>query len=361
LDFDRLVDNRSPMAVRAIPMADRHGRDVMVVIAKLTYEVSPIGAVSLAHPPSPVRTSDELVGGSAWSSIRYPSDLVDEKPGTDVALVGTAHPPEGATAMDVSVRVETGKRTLFKAVRVHGRRVYYRGALGLAPGPAEPLGPTPLVYELAYGGVDDTDPNDIRIDRRNPSGMGFTRDSSRLVGTPAAVIEDPAAPIGARNPVPAGLGPIAANWEPRVSRAGTYDAAWRRDRAPVPPVDRDPRFNCFAPSELYSEVPLVGDESVEVLGATPSSAWRFRLPPHGASFRFVVRGVETEQKTHLDTYLIDANRRRVELVWRASVLMPRRVGYLESIVVGLSPQLPDAMFQDLSAKIARNNSEGVHS
>lgn len=359
VDLEKLIDNRSPMAVRCFPMDDRNGRDIMVVIAKLTYEVSSFGAASLAFPPSPVRTSDEPVNESRWSSIRYPADLVEDKPGTDVLLVGTAHPQRGATRVDVSLRVEAGTHTIQKAVRVHGRRVFMSGMLGPTPGPAEPLGPTPLIYELAYGGYDDSDPTDIRIDRRNPAGIGVVRQRERLVGTLAPQIEDPVVGLGGRGPMPVGFGAIPASWEPRLSRAGTYDAAWRRDRAPLPPVDRDPRFNCTAPDDLHSDVPLHGDEPVEVLGATPEGVWRFRLPRHAATFRSVVRGVIQDHPTHLDTFLVDADHRRVELTWRASFPMPRRVGYIETILVGVSPPFPDAMIEELAAKIELHREGGL--
>src|SRR5690349_17286563 len=130
MDLTRLCDCRAAMTARCLPMPDRHGRDVMVAIAKLTYAVSPGGRVSLAIPPSPIRMSD--VGAGATGSIKFPSDLVDEKPGTDVLLVGTAHPPPDrqVTEQVASIRVEARHGTIQKAVKVYGARVWHRGAMG---------------------------------------------------------------------------------------------------------------------------------------------------------------------------------------------------------------------------------------
>ena len=140
----------------------------------------------LAWPPRPIRVEDELFEGTnAYGSVRYPCDWVDEKPGTDVVVVGSAHPPDGAifTEMDVSVRV--GR--LFKAVRVHGPRVY-QGAVfgGVSPGPPGRLGATPIQYEHAFGGVDDGGTERMTWEARNPAGVGYRRRAPQARGRAGA-------------------------------------------------------------------------------------------------------------------------------------------------------------------------------
>ena len=46
------------------------------------------------------------------------------------------------------------------------------GAVAPPPGPAATLGPTALVYELAYGGVDDTA---LSTARRDGAAKGYLR------------------------------------------------------------------------------------------------------------------------------------------------------------------------------------------
>ena len=360
MDLERLCDCRAPMTARCLPMDDRSGRDVMVVIAKLTYAVSPGGAVSLAVPPSPIRAVDVPTSDRPNASIRFPSDLADDKPGTDVVLLGTAYPPRGkeVTEQIVSLRVTGPVHALNKSVKVFGARVWHSGLLGVTPGPPAPLGPTPLVYELSYGGVDDADPRAVTIDRRNPAGTGHVADRSRLLGQPAPAIESARPTLGTSNPTPAGFGAIAIGWEPRVARFGTPDAKWRRDRAPARPIDFDPRFNCCASPDLWSETPLLGDEVFEIASATPSGGWRFRLPAYRPLFRSKIRGVTTELPTHLDLVLIDADAGRVELTWRASTPMPRRVDDLEAMQIFGDGELPEAMIQEvLRASEARRGTE----
>lgn len=337
MDFDRLCERRSWMTVRCLPMEDHRGVPLVVIVAKMAYRVSARGAVSIAS--APVRLSAEPSGPRG--SLRFPSDYVFDKPGTDVLLVGTATPPadRAVTEMDVSLRVGP----LEKALRVHGPRLFYQGVLGVAPGPPGRLEPTPLIWELSYGGRDESIPDRWVVEPRNPIGMGFAVDRSRLLGTLAPPIEEARSPLVSRAPAPGGFGPIGPDWEPRQRHAGTYDERWKRERAPVLPADFDPRHNCVAPPGLWSATPLLGNEPVEVVGATPEGVWRFRLPPYEPSFASVIQGVRREHATHLDTFLIDADERLVELSWRVAIPLPRKAERIDRLEVSSTMTLPESV------------------
>ncbi len=353
MKLDRLCDNRTVMQVRCEPMDDRHGRDVLAVIAKMTWAVSPLGQCSIAHPPSPIRMGDIPSSDQFHAGIRYPSDAVEEKAGTDIALVGTAYPAtESATEQEVSLRIETKRGTIKKSIKVYGPRAFIPTMFGIAPGPPGKLMPTPLLYELSYGGYDDSDPKNIVFERRNPAGMGFMDRRHKLPGKPAPCIEDPKAPLSSRNPAPAGLGPIPTHWSPRAERIGTHDDAWHRERAPVRPADFDVRFHSFASPDLWSETPLLGTEPVEILGATPEGAWRFQLPKYSPVFQSITKGLLAEHPTHLDTYFIDADKRLVELCWRVRIPLPQKTEFLEKVLVFGSDPLPEPLVNDLAARAA---------
>lgn len=351
MDFDGRIENLTPMEVRCLPMDDLHGRAVLVTIAKITYVVSKTGAARIAADPAPIRYRDEPFDGAPYASIKYPSDWFDEKPGTDVIVVGTAIPKEGSllTEMDVSVRV--GR--LFKAVRVHGMRVYQGAVLGgVAPGPAERLGPTPIRYELAQGGVDDEDPDHVTYDPKNPSGIGFVEVRRKRVGAPAPRLSVPVS-LAEPGREPAGFGAVGAHWSPRLELAGTRDDAWRRRRAPVLPLDFDPRHHACAHPDLYSASPLCPDEPVELVGMTPEGVFRFKLPDVEPRFVSRLDGELREHESHLDTLLIDADARRVELTWRISMPLPRKAQRLDKIYVRASsdfpPSIREAPFTDVES------------
>lgn len=341
MDYDARTENLTPLVVRCFPMQDRQGRAVLVAIAKASFAVSSAGVARLAHPAVPIRLADEYHEGSPFAAVKYPSDCVPDKPGTDVVVIGTALPPEGRAVTDMAVSVRVGR--VAKALRVFGTRVYQRSLLGnVEPGPAQRLGPTPLRYELAFGGTDESDPRAPAQDRRNPAGTGFSAVRKRQIGAVAPRIEiAPGLVEGGREP--AGLGAIAPHWAPRAEMLGTRDAAWARTRAPVAPLDFDPRHHCCAHPDLQSSAPLRPDEPVEIVGMTPEGAWRFRLPAVEPLFGSTLKGELRAHETHLDTFLVDTDLRRVELVWRVAIPIPKKAQLLERVIVRATGELPPSI------------------
>lgn len=353
MNVGRYVDNRTPMVVRAARMDDQHGREQLVTVAKLTWAVTPTGVVTLLQPPAPLRFVAETRDGPG-TSVRYPDNLVQFKPGTDVVLIGTARPPAGAavTSMDVTLQVGDGTTLrIDKTVRVHGKRVWQKALTGVAPGPAQPVGPTPLIYESTYGGRDESRADKPLVEPRNPLGLGLVRDSATLVGQPTPALEDVRHPLSSRRPAPACFAPIPSHWEPLAQHAGTHDQAWVRQRAPIRPLDFNPRYDCCAPDDQHCDPALIGDEMFAINGVIPGRPWRFQLPRYRPTF--VARRRDEDQDrvldTHLDTVLIDADDQVVELTWRASVPLPAVPQLLAWVRVGSTDTLPAAIHADIVA------------
>jgi len=361
MDLERVVDNRTPMAHWCGVVTDRHGHDLILVIAKMTWSVLSTGSVTIASPQSPVRLQDVPTSGEPMASIRYPSDLCVEKVGTDILLVGNAQPPPGrkVTEMEVALRIETGQRTIQKAIKVFGARVFQKGLLGIVPGPAADLRTTPLIYENAYGGTDNTELQNPAVEPQNPVGRGFAKNRSTLVGQIAPPLEDPRAPLSSKQPVPACFGAIRGSWAPRFQYAGTYDDVWRKTRAPLRPIDFEPRFHNVAPPDLQTDVPLGGNEPVEVTGTSVGPIWRFQLPRYAPVFTITVQGTKLECSTWVDTFLIDADERRVEVTYRATVPMPRKVEQIEKVLIMGAPKLADALIEELAERIRARRSVGA--
>jgi hypothetical protein len=310
------------------PMKDRDGRDLVVVVLTYTLKASAQGSVELLQGDDAADPclADECHGEDpATSSIRRPSDLFDYKPGTDVLLLGHAHPAHaGATATDVTLRVGPVNKT----VRVHGFRVWQPGTFrGLSPGPALPIRePVPLRYELAWGGLDASDPKKLVGEPRNTLGRGVARDPKRLVGTPATQLEDPRDPQA-----PAGFGAIHRHWSPRREFAGTYDERWTQTRMPLLPADFDARFHVAVPHDQWVPAGILSDTPVEVLGATPDRAWYFQLPRLAPGFSSSIRGSWVHPPTHLDRLLVDADTRRIELTYRAAIPAPSKLELIDQV------------------------------
>jgi hypothetical protein len=312
--------NATPFAALAAPLAAPDGRDVVLAVVKATFRRDRRGRLVLGDEQVQVRAGDVAHFPEAEdSSIRYPADLCTEKRGTDVVIVGEAVSPRPALALDVAAQVRDRKVCL----RVHGERVYYRGALGVTVGPAAPFERKPIVWERAYGG---TSADKSAVERRNPVGRGFGRSASELVGTPAPQIEDPAHPIttAADRPEPAGLGAIGPHWSPRAERAGTFDEAWKRTRMPRMPADFDVRHNNVAPAALQFDPPLGAGEPIALLGMTADGLWKVELPTVHVSLhgRYHDGRVVTARPA-IDTVIVEPLDDRIELTLRHAFPMGR--------------------------------------
>ncbi|HMA93882.1 MAG TPA: hypothetical protein VKP30_14425, partial [Polyangiaceae bacterium] len=57
------------------------------------------------------------------------------------------------------------------------------------------------------------------------------------------------------------------------------------------------------------------------------------LPRLAPGFSSVVSGQRQDHRTHLDTILVNAVERQIELTWRAAIPMPKKLEMLERIRV----------------------------
>jgi hypothetical protein len=181
------------------------------------------------------------------------------------------------------------------------------------------------MWERAYGGVAASSTEQRpAFEPRNPIGCGFEMNTRDALGKPIPNIEDPRQPISdvAERPRPMGVAPVARNWQPRVSYGGTYDDAWRRQRAPLWPTDLDERFFCSAPGYLQASPHLTGGEEVLLNGLHPDGLINFRLPTLRLAClsRFVGRTVPSTPV--LDGVLIETDVNRLTMYYRAAVPAP---------------------------------------
>src|SRR5262245_38074998 len=175
----------------------------------------------------------------------------------------------------------TCQRTCPPFIPMPGERVWERGLMFLKPSPPEPFEKIPLVWERAFGGMDESvDPPEC--EPRNPVGCGFRAKKSKLAAEEGRVpnLESPKNGMRGTNsrPEPVGFGFIGPHWQPRVQHAGTYDEAWMKNRAPLLPADFNPRFFQTAPSDQILETLPDGNIPVEVDHASPSGKLAFTLP-----------------------------------------------------------------------------------
>jgi hypothetical protein len=326
------LKNRTSYAAERNWTRGKRGEHHWIVAVKATFSLGDNGSLALADEQIAPTFAPEYRGEPGLSSLKYDSDLLAVKPGTDILINGSAHAAQGIAVSRVPVSLCVGD--LRKALVVHGDRVYYEGATGLATTPPRPFTSRPITYESAYGGADmaDPDPRRRRIDPRNPVGKGFASSAARLVELPAHNVEylsGDAAALG-----PAGFGPIDRAWSPRLELAGTYDAAWAERKRPLLPEDYDDRHALSAPRDQRPEGYLRGGEEVELVNLTPGGVLRFALPRIALGFTTRFGSRAKEHAARLTTVFLEPDLGRLMLVWQSSLMVPAKdVEHLDDTVI----------------------------
>ena len=288
------------------------------------------GALRVSGAQRTVAMTDEYWDDPTFSSVRYPGEVRLAPPGTDVVVVGEAHAPGARPTTNVDVLVRVGP--VQQAARVVGDRVWAHGIVGMRPSTAKPFVTVPLRHERAVGGPEEP---------ANPIGSGLRggRSDHQLVGVPLPNLEAHKHPLESpdQRPTPIGFGAIPPAWLPRRAHAGTYDDAWRRDRAPYLPRDFDPRFFHAAAAGLTTRAPLCGGEPVELHNLSPRGRDVFSVP--ACPVRVAVRLARELQRPSLQlvTVLLDPSNAEVSLVWHAELTCDGRALHIDEVHIDLVP------------------------
>lgn len=333
------LENATPFEASLALFPNESGVDSLYVAVKATFSTAG-RQLAVSEEQQPLRAADEYWGEPGESSVRLPGDVHLCKPGTDILLVGTARHPDGRALEELLTRVYVGD--VGREVLVVGDREWTGSYVGRAITSPEPFEEMPLTWELAYGGVHvhDEEKGKVYSEPRNPVGQGFKgkRRRSALAGTRLPNLEDPRAPLrkpGDR-PTPAGYAAVSPQWEPRVSFAGTYDAAWQTSRCPYLPRDYDPRFFQLAPEGLISARRFTGGEPVALDGVSREGPLRFALPR--CAFEAAVRKGRDESGLDLalERILFEPDEERFEMLWRTSYPCDKQALEIERVDVALA-------------------------
>jgi hypothetical protein len=325
------IENLTPFNARIMPSLDRDGRDVLLIVVSAQFVLPEPGdnadKLRLTDTQEAPPMSDDYYGEPGRSSVRREGQSPYTKPATDVYVCGEACAPDGRPVLAMNVAIRVGPCTV--DLRVHGDRTWQRAVtLGVSASAAQSFITMPLVWERAYGGVSSgSTAEHPMFEPHNPVGCGFETDPDAAIGKPLPNIEDPRQPLQrvSDRPHPAGVGPIARHWWPRVKYAGTYDDAWRRTRAPLWPIDFDERFFCGAPPSLQAFPHLVGGEPVLLRGLHPTGPIQFRLPAVRLATRSHFTGGSVESLPTLDGVLIETAARKLTMYYRTAVPAPLSV------------------------------------
>ncbi|WP_447895919.1 DUF2169 family type VI secretion system accessory protein [Vreelandella sp. GE22] len=325
---------------------------------RFTRDQQPLALAGTQHP---IRWQETYAGGPEGSENRlilHDSDVVVGKPSTDIHVSGTLRSPSGAPSHGWRVGMKVG--AISQLLMAYGPRSFeWRLLGGWRITSAEPVNEVPLDYRYAFGGYYEGAAAPETSNQApfplyypdNPVGRGWLpsredyrrlpREAARslrqalegMTELPAPQLEAADFPI--RSPLdrlpPAGWGPIARWWQPRVDYQGTLDDQWLAERYPYWPTDFNSRFYQSAHPDLITPDYLQGDEEVLLTNCLLGSQWmptvgkgggfychRTRLP--GLTIKALAEqrsGKRTVTALALDTVGIDLDTRELTLTWRA--------------------------------------------
>ncbi len=344
------IENPTLFPADALPIIGPRGEPLLTVIVKGTFLYGQ-GVTEVADEQLPIAYGDSYNNGNG--DVYYESDIVPYKKKTDIVLNATAIAPDETPAKSVQVAVKVGE--IEKRLLVFGERFWnHAGVLsrGYTMTDTKPFLRRPIVYEDAFGGVDEVSGaycNENLVGK----GMYSSKPKQNLAGKPLPCIEDPHDLIGCIDdrPQPVGFGFYSRSWQPRVAYAGTYDQAWRNKRCPLPPKDFDPLFYNGAHPDLQIDGYLKGNEPVVLRNLTPDGETAFQLPGIKVLCKIERRGEEGNKENpalvmNPDTLFIETEQRRYCIVWRvATAVVDLSAAEVAQVTIGIYPgwQAPGCM------------------
>jgi hypothetical protein len=327
-----LVENNTEYEADRAIVTDKGGERHWVVVVKGTFDILPDGTTRPAQEQVPVMMVPLHRGDEATTSLAYDTDLQLAKPRTDVLVNGSAYAPGGRPSTRVNVGLSTPLGT--KTLTVTGDRMWERDLVGgVVATPPLPFVTMPIVYERAWGGHDQTDPDPTKhkLDPRNPVGTGVVSKLGHRVGMRLPNIELPGK--DGEQAGPAGFGALCGHWHPRTRWQGTYDAKWLESRKPLLPADWDPQWLQCAPVDQQLDKRLYGGEPLAVVGMTPGGTLQFTVPKHYFAFTTVARGRAVEHRARIDTVIVEPDLLRVIVVWHSTLACHHWVDDIDTVTI----------------------------
>lgn len=312
--------NHTALPAKILSLPDPDGVDALHVLVKVTFALTADAPLLDAQRPIVLVDEWEGEGDAAW--LRRASEVHPPKAATDVMVEGDAVAPNGRAVTELDVGVTVGG--LRRALTVLGDRFYTGLDAPWCTAPT-PFTRLPLTPDRAFGGRHAASG---LVEPRNPAGVGLAPANDRaLRGLRLPNVEDPAERlrrVGDR-PSPAIVTPVAASWSPRAQRAGTYDDAWDRARAPFLPDDFDGRFLQVASDGWQVTPHLQGGEPIELRHLAEAPILRSRVPVTGLRVDALYRGEVRRLAPRIETLHLLPNEGVATLTVRATLRCGHRL------------------------------------
>ncbi len=340
-----LLTNETPFAAASTWTRDERGAEFWLVAIRACFDIDPEGRQKPSVPQTEITRAPVFADDPATTEMIEDCDLYLDKKHTDVLVSGHAYTRDTAPAERTEVRLKVGD--IDKSVVVVGDRFIAEGPVSMMLSQPARFQRMPLTWARAFGGTDAEAP---AWQAANPVGRGYAARPSRLEGMLAPNFEYPDAPYGTLGlGRPAGFGPIAHHWQPRMRYGGTYDKAWLDHRDPLLPLDFDRLYYQSAPTDQQTGTPLIGYERVQLGQFTMDGYLEFLLPRLNFDLRTrFTRRPEQRHGTTIHTLRLFPDLRRFELTHLSALeVPPGHEEHMEETVVRLRSRIgtPDSVLQ----------------
>ncbi len=317
--------NETPWAAGLFPGWNRQREFQLTAVFKAGFSFDLDGKVEALEATPDLIQADVHHGDPLTTSLREANEIAPFKQGGEVYLHGVAHPAtpdQRITEVGLGIAFTDGN-TFKKVLRVFGKRQWQRQMMNYTVAGPEPLEPTPLIYEYAFGGRNPNDPEDHYP--QNPVGQGLNGKGWELFNDELPRIEQGPDFVTspAHKPTPAGFGPLPVFWQPRRDEYGDTVAQEETSLA-CPWTDAaEPTLHNVAPADQRFAAPFVGGEVVHLAGFFPGLSLkqvvRFALPRLAPQLYTVIDGETEPLEPVCDTLVIDTEKRAFYLIWRVGV------------------------------------------
>ena len=347
------LSNESPWAASNATGFSHKREALAIVIIKAGYAINiETGELTPLTKKPVIEGVDRHAAEPLKSALIAASECSPPKEGGEFYILGaTLTPPDGGTtAAEASVAITHGNGKKFnKTVRVVGKRKWQGTWIMPGISKPEPLTPTSLGYENAYGGSDaEAGPKEkYPVYLANYAGKGYLADAKRCTGVELPQLETaPFINSPGDRPQPAGFGPLPAFWTPRRAEPGTVDL--EADKRGACPYGSDAKasMNNSAPLDQRFPNPWQGGEVLtlgNILSGIPYGKALKIILPKILPQLFVSENGKTKSLTSVcDTFWIDAQKNQLNLIYRAAY--PMRLTHDEAgwVIVRDATQAADA-------------------
>ncbi len=312
---------------------EKSGKSILVLVCKSTYifeetECSKLIPLEKQLPPQDV---DLYRGDPKCSSLLYENDFAPLKNKCDILVNAYAYSQGNDATKEMLVGlVAPGVN---KWIRVYGERRFHTINKVISLSEPVPFEKKEICYENAFGGGHKED-SDYYI--KNPVGTGYCLKIKKINGTilPSQEYAGEKIVDTVKHYTPVSFGPVARSWQPRLSKAGTYDKSWMENRAPYLPVDFCESFYQSAPEDQQVDNLDFGDE-IAIYGMTKAPKVSFKVPETKMAIKIQLKnGTDKNLIPKLDTVFIDAEKKQVSFVFRTHLNIKKSIVEFDRCIIG---------------------------